>query len=220
MVSGARSAQGNRTRRGPAPTRVGERFDEPTCAVLGRHQVRLDAGATQRVGRRRPDGGDQHRPEGARVAQRAHEVLDRVDRRHHHPVVFAHRRRGRPQRGAPVGGVDLPGQGQLEGAGARPLAARPPGRPARSPPVSPRRFGRPADRRCVSAERRAPSAATGPTTMTAGGPRSTSARPASVVRVHLFGRRRPVRDHRHRRVGRPPALHQGRRRWPPWSSSP
>ena len=52
-----------------------------------------------------------------------------------------------------------------------------------------------------------PEAATGPTTMMAGEPSSTSARPRSVVRLTCWGRGRPTGDDGDRRLGaRPPLI--------------
>ena len=127
------------------------------CAAAG-HQVRLDAGAAQRVGRGRPDGGHQHRAEGAGVAQRAHEAVHRVDRGQHHPGVVPARPPRRPaaQRRRPPGRPG--GSAAPRAPWRRPARARPPGPgPARRRGSRPR-CARPAAppaaaRRPVQAER-------------------------------------------------------------------
>ena len=132
MVSGARSAHGNRTRRGVIAARgAGNSSTRPRRAVLGRHQVGFDAG---RRAARPPwpaHRGHEHAEPSARASRKcAHEAVHRVDRRQHDPVVRAdigsrrpatpHRRRtGRP--GA---------SGAAPTSWRRPARARRPGRGA------------------------------------------------------------------------------------------
>ena len=136
-------------------------------------------------------------------------------------VAHGRRRRG-PQRG-PAVGRRRPGGSAAARAPSRPRArARPPGRAARWPErvtttVRPASGPR---RHAPAAASTRPSAATGPTTMTAGGPRSTSARPASVVRTTRWRGGRPPVDHGHRRVRRRARPAPARRRWRPGSSCP
>ena len=101
-----------------------------------------------------------------------------------------------------------------------PAPTRPPGPRRVRPLASPRRCGRARGRPASSTGSRRPSAATGPTTMTAGGPRSTSASPASVVRATRWDDVVPRAITATGVSGALPALHERGRRWRPGSSCP
>ena len=143
--------------------------------------------------------------EGPGVAQLGHEALDRVDRRQHDPAMVAHLRRGRPQRGAAVGGIDLAGQRELQSARPRPLEAvdealgpraraRHHHRAPRQRPLGP--AGRRVERGHLADNDDGGWAQVDPLQAAQGGPH------------HPLGGRRSARDDGDRRVGRPPSVHE------------
>ena len=149
---------------------VGERLDQPARAVLGRDQVRLDAGQAQRVGGGRARRRHQRPAQRPAVAQLGHEAVDGVGRGEDHPVVAPDRGRLGPQRGTAVGRRRPASQRQLDHAPPRLRARRRARRRARPERVT--TTVRPARGRAGArvAARHGPSAATGPMTITAGGP--------------------------------------------------
>ncbi len=130
------------------------------------HEVGFDAGP-RGVGRRRSTAAHEHRAEVDASRRHAHEAIHRGNRRQHDPHVVPHGRRGRPQAlpsAGPPGGSAATRYG-----GALPTPVRPPGpgtfAATRARPRATTRGPRRLQRRLSVV--RWPSAATGPTTMTA-----------------------------------------------------
>ena len=206
-VSGARSAHGNSTRRGTSAVEVGEATPPAPRALCS---AGTRSGSTP--ARRRasavagPTAATSTEPSARGVAQLGHEAVDRVDRGEHHPSARGHATAAAARSAAPPsagstcrsGGARSRRRLPRASASTSPSARRPERvtttmRPARGPPRRRRRRSW------------APSAATGPTTITAGGPRSTSARARQRRAHHALRGGGAPRDHRHRRVRRAPA---------------
>ena len=222
MVAGARSAQGTGRGRDRSSARSGNSSTSPRALCSAGTRSGFDAGRAAA----RPPSPVRPRPRAPTPRSRASRsapmkrstALTEVSTTH---AVVPHGRRGGPQRGAAVRRVDLAGQRQLEHAGARPLE-----RVHQAPrpcPAACHDHGATGQRALGDRwrqPRRRPRAATGPTTMTAGGPRSTSARPASVVRAIRWDGGRPAGRSPRRACRAPGRPAPARRRWRPGSSCP